>query len=490
MLDKIDLSQRLEQKEFKMLIKPLEEKLNELQQKIKDIGIPVIILFEGWSASGKGTIISRLRNPLDPRYYNVYPMNRITEDSYMRPYIWSYFTKTPEKGRITILDKSWHRGLFPDSLSKWKLNKEERGSYYEDINTFEEQLTNDRNVIIKFFLHISKSEQKTRFKSLEANPNTKWRVDEKDWEQNKKYDKFTERFENMILKTNTGESPWNIIEANDSLFATVKVYEVLIKILEEKIFEFSTPCEQFREHELTPNQTSILSSVDAAKDISDEEYKIKLAKYQRKVSELCFELYAKRRSVVVAYEGWDAAGKGGNIKRLTQPMDPRAYEVIPIAAPTKEDLSHHYLWRFWHKYPKDGHIAIFDRSWYGRVLVERVEGFCSANEWRRAFKEIKDMERQFVHHGTIVFKFWLQIDKDEQLRRFTARQEDPLKQYKITEEDWRNREKWDLYEQAVNEMLLQTDTDYAPWTIIESNSKKHARIKVLEKFVETLEKNL
>jgi len=202
------------------------------------------------------------------------------------------------------------------------------------------------------------------------------------------------------------------------------------------------------------------------------------------------EVYKKRLSVIMVYEGWDAAGKGGNIKRLLKMMDPRGYEVIPIAAPNDIEKAHHYLWRFWKAIPKAGHIAIFDRSWYGRVMVERVEGFCIEEEWKKAYREINEMEEQLVNFGTVLIKFWLQVDRAEQLKRFKERQQNPHKQWKITDEDWRNRKKWIQYKTAVDEMLLRTSTSYAPWTIIESNSKLYARIKVLKTVIEEIEKKL
>ncbi|MDR3091041.1 MAG: polyphosphate:AMP phosphotransferase [Clostridiales bacterium] len=489
MLEKVDLSVRIEKKEYKAQTEVLAEKWQSLQLKIKDLKIPVLIVLEGWSASGKGTLISKLVNPLDPRYYNVYTINRAAEENAMRPHLYPFFRSTPEKGRIAIFDKSWHRGLIPEHLEKRPLTKLEKASYYEDINDFEEQLANDGAVIAKFFLHMSKKEQKGRFAALSSNPVTAWRVDEGDKSQNKNYEKYLPFFEEMIERTNTGRAPWFVVEADDSGFAAVKIYKILTELMEERIAERAGR-RLSGEARLPLGGESILKSFDAKKNITDENYKRRIAAAQAKMTELCYKLYAKRRSVVIAYEGWDAAGKGGNIKRLTQPMDPRAYEVVPVAAPSKEELDHHYLWRFWNKYPKDGHIAIFDRTWYGRVLVERVERYCADDEWRRAYKEINDMERQFYNHGTILFKFWLQIDKDEQLARFNARQGNPLKQYKITEEDWRNREKWDLYEQAIGDMLLMTDTEYAPWTVVESNSKKFARVKVVEHVISVLEKEL
>jgi polyphosphate kinase 2 (PPK2 family) len=198
----------------------------------------------------------------------------------------------------------------------------------------------------------------------------------------------------------------------------------------------------------------------------------------------------KRIPVVIAYEGWDAAGKGGNIRRLTEHLDPRGYEVVPIAAPNDIELAHHYLWRFWREVPKAGHITIFDRTWYGRVLVERVEGFCTVTDWRRAYREINEMERHLTAFGTVLCKFWLQIDRKEQLRRFREREAIAYKKWKITDEDWRNRRKWKAYQAAVEEMLARTSTPHAPWTIVESNCKWYARIKVLDTVIDAIKKAL
>lgn len=490
MLDKID-NQIMDKKTYKNEITELEKKLASLEKSIVNLKIPVIIVFDGWSAAGKGTLISKVLYPLDPRCFNVYTMNKVTEDMIMRPYLTQFWTKTPSKGRITIFDKSWHRIVLPEGSKKWKLTETELAGFYNDVNAFEKQLYDDGNLIIKFFLQISKEEQRKRIKELEKNPDTRWRVNQGDWDQNKNYDKYLSLFENMIQQTNVGASRWSVIESDDKKYAVIKTFKILIHTIEEEIQrralgQTAQTCTPSPE----PPQISILSSVNPNKMISDEEYKKKLDHYQREISDLGYKLYTKRRSVIIVYEGWDAAGKGGNIKRLTEELDPRGYEVVPIAAPTQEELSHHYLWRFYKKLPKDGHIAIFDRSWYGRVMVERIEQYCGVAEWQRAYDEINSMERHLVNHGTILLKFWLHIDKDEQLARFEARQADPLKQYKITDEDWRNREKWDAYEKAVDEMLFRTSTGYAPWMIVESNYKKHARIKVLESVVKELRKKL
>lgn len=484
MLEKIDLTKSLDKETYKTELKQLETELKRAQQSIREHNIPVILLFEGWSSAGKGTLIGKVVYPLDPRYFNVLSMNKLSEDSIMRPPLWTYWINTPSEGRITLFDKSWHRAGIT-------MSEADRNKYFYDVNAFEEQLISGGTLIIKIFLHISAKEQKKRLKDTEANNATKWRVDDKDWEQNKNYDKYLVSLEQMINETNTAKSKWVIVEAEDKRYATVKTYKTIINKIQEEIKRRGTDNKAtYEKTSIKPNEISILRSIDLSKKIENKDYKEKLAYYQNKISDLGYKMYAKRKSVVIVYEGWDAGGKGGNIKRLTEQIDPRGYEVIPIQAPTKEELAHHYLWRFWKFMPKDGHMAIFDRSWYGRVMVERIEGFCTEEDWMRSYKEINDMELHMANHGTIIFKFWMHINKDEQLLRFRQRQDDPLKQYKITDEDWRNREKWDAYEEAVDEMLFRTNTSSAPWTIIESVDKKYARIRTLAIVVKELEKRL
>lgn len=322
-----------------------------------------------------------------------------------------------------------------------------------------------------------------------------------DLERNRRYDDYLSIAEEMLRKTDSDDAPWTVIEATDERFAEVKIYRTVIAALEEAVrraekenlwqqeFYRSETSRQTEDLEQTENlHGSILAQADLSKQLDRKEYKKRLKKLQKKMERLHGELYRKRIPVVLCFEGWDAAGKGGAIKRLTECMDPRGYVVHPTAAPDETEKAHHYLWRFWRSMPKDGHIAIFDRTWYGRVLVERIEDFCTEAEWKRAYQEINDMERDLAGHGVVILKFWMQIDKEEQKRRFERRQEDPEKQWKITEEDWRNREKWDQYETAVNEMLLRTSTDDAPWIVVEGNNKYYARIKVLETVVKALEK--
>lgn len=494
MLEQVDLSKRIDKAQYDSIVSALEFELGELQRQAKDSRIPIIILFEGWDAAGKGTVINKLLLSLDPRGFNVYSAHPPNEEESLRPFLWRFWKETPECGRITIFDRSWYRRVLVDRVDKTVKKKDWRNAY-EEIKSFERQLVDDGYVIIKFFLHISKKVQDRRFRKLQSDPATAWRVTEADWERHRQYGKYRKAIEEMLAKTDTDFAPWTIVEAHDGRFATAKVFETTIATIKARISEIpNPPSRSAAAKETTPRlhniSSSILDRVDLSLALTREEYDEALKEYQRRIRECEHKAYLSRLPVVLIFEGWDAAGKGGNIRRLARGMDPRGYEVVPIGAPNDLEKAHHYLWRFWRKIPKAGHIAIFDRSWYGRVLVERVEGFCREDEWRRAYREINEMEEQLVNFGTALFKFWLEISKDEQLGRFQARQGDSHKQWKITEEDWRNREKWDQNKAAVDEMLHRTSTSYAPWTIVEANCKWHARIKTLKTVVAELEKRL
>ena len=507
MLEKVDLSKKMSKEEYKEKMSQLETRIGFLQRECKALKIPVMIVFEGFGAAGKGLQIGRLIQSMDPRGFQVYPIKNETEEERMHPFMWRFWTKTPEKGRIAIYDGSWYRRVLIDRFEKRTKGKELPEAFHS-INSFEEQLTDDGTVIIKLFLDISKKEQKKRFEKLQKNKETAWRVTQGDLERNAKYDEYAAMMEDMLFKTDTDYAPWTIVEATDRRFATVKIYTTVIKAMADQIEKLSVQAEkkagteagqscgnvsqvaQEADRELRELQVSILSKADLTLKYTREEYDGKLEKLQKKMEKLHGELYRRRIPVVLGFEGWDAGGKGGAIKRLTAKMDARGYTVNPTASPNDIEKAHHYLWRFWRAMPKAGHVAIFDRTWYGRVMVERIEGFCTKEEWQRAYKEINDMEKDLYDAGAIVIKFWMHIDKDEQERRFKERQQNPEKQWKITDEDWRNREKWEQYEDAVNEMLLRTSTDYAPWVVVEGNDKYYARVKVLKTVVDAIEERL
>ena len=494
MLEKLDLSLKIEKQDYKKIKPDLERRVGALQRKAYELKIPVIIVFEGWDAAGKGTLINKLLLALDPRGYTVHPTNPPNEEEILRPFLWRFWIRTPEAGRIAIFDRSWYGRILVervDAIVKKKMWEKAYGS----IVSFERQLVEGGFLIVKFFLHITKKEQKKRFEKLRKHTFTAWKVTKDDYRHHRQYDQYLEATEEMLARTDTGFAPWTVVEAHDRRYATVKVFNTVLETLTRRIDGVERKKEEEVRVGSSPLQgvnttSSVLDKTDLTKRLNRDEYVKALKEYQNLIYGLEHEVYLKRVPVVIVYQGWDAAGKGGNIKRLVQKMDPRGYEVITVAAPNDVEKAHHYLWRFWVSLPKAGQIAIFDRSWYGRVLVERVEGFCREAEWKRAYREINEMEEQWVDFGTVLVKFWLHIDKEEQLRRFEERQNTPHKQWKISTEDWRNREKWDQYKEAVDEMLFRTSTPYAPWTVIESNSKWYARIKVLKTVVKEVQNAL
>ncbi len=491
MLEKIDLTKTIEKNEYKKQMEQLETKISFLQRELKDLKVPVMIVFEGFSAAGKGKQINRLIQTLDPRGFTVHSVDEETKEEKMHPFLWRFWNKTPEKGRIAVFDRSWYRKVLVDRYEK-KTSKKEVPVILEDIKSFERQLYDGGTVIIKFFLDISAHEQKKRFKKLMEKKATSWRVTEDDINRNKHFEDYFMLADEMLTKTDSEFAPWTIVEAENEDYATIKILSTVVSVFDEQCKKEKEKKKEETDGKFdkTNLSDSVLKKVDLSKKLTKEEYEEKLDKLQKKLKFLHGKLYAKRIPVILAFEGWDAGGKGGAIKRLTRSLDPRGYTVNPTSSPNDIERAHHYLWRFWTRIPKDGHIAIFDRTWYGRVMVERIEGFCTTKDWQRAYKEINQMEQQWVNHGAIVIKFWLHIDKDEQAKRFKSRQDNPEKNWKITDEDWRNREKWDLYEQAVDEMLVKTSTANAPWIIVEGNDKLYARIKVLETVVNAIEERL
>lgn len=504
MLEKIDLSRKAEKEVYRQAKETYGPRLGLAQRRLKEAGIPVLILFDGMDAAGKGTQINRLIQFLDPRGFDVYASSRVTEDEAMRPFLWRFWTLTPENGRIAVFDRSWYRKVREDRF-EGRTAKKELAEAFRDICSFEKQLTDSKAVIIKLFLYISREEQKKRFKKLEESGETAWRVTKEDWKRNEDYDRYLKINEEMLERTDTEYAPWTIIEATDKSYGAMKILKTVTETLEDALAKTAEE-ERLKEEkkkaaetllkagenpaENSRYQNGVLSGIDLSKTMPRETYKKEIDRLQKKLELLHSELYRLRIPVVLGFEGWDAGGKGGAIRRLTSHLDPRGYQVCPTAAPNDIEKKHHYLWRFWNHMSKAGHIAIFDRTWYGRVMVERIEGFCREEEWRRAYQEINEMESHLVNAGAVVLKFWLQIDKDEQKRRFEERMRIPEKQWKITDEDWRNREKWDQYELAVNEMLVRTSTTYAPWIVVEGNCKYYARVKVLRTVVEALEKKI
>ena len=472
-----------EKSAIKAEISALKSRLTIQQQQIKQAKLPVVVLIEGWGAAGKGSLISDIILNIDPRSFNVFSINPPTEEESRHPFLWRYFQKIPEAGQFVFFDSGWYGETVQNRMDDALSGKEYRRRI-QSINNFERQLSDNGYLVVKFFLHIPKKTQDERFEKLLSSKNTEWRVSKADKRENKHYEEYASAWDELMDKTDTAAAPWHIIDGSERA-KWLEVYRVLTKAIDAALAGERPACAP-AEEKFPLLSMPLLCDVFLQQEVEEDDYRSRLKEAQSRLGDLHNRIYRQKIPVILVYEGWDAAGKGGNIKRVAAALDPRGYEVVPIASPDKHELSRHYLWRFWNHIPKTGHIAIFDRSWYGRVMVERIEGLCG-DAWKRAYREMNEFEKELSDWGAVILKFWLHIDKDTQLERFSDRQNTPEKRWKITDEDWRNREKWDRYEVAVNEMLQKTSTAYAPWHIIESTDKKYARLKVLGIVIGALE---
>ncbi len=466
-------------------VKALRERLMAQQMEIRAKGLPIIVLVEGWATAGKGSLINELISELDPRFYNVVSPVLTPEAEARYPFLYPYAKAIPENGKLMFYDSGWMEDCVRKLLRR-EITKEEYKKRVRAVNEFERQLRDGGYLVLKLFLDIDEGEQRKRMRALRESYETAWRVTEEDLWQQREYKLFRESYTAFMEKT--GKTlPWHVLDGSNKALAAREALRLLTGLAETAFAEGRYVGKPYKA-DFKLIKMPKLAEVDLSPALTDEEYKKELKKLQKRLGELHNVIYRKKIPVILCYEGWDAAGKGGNIRRVARPLDPRGVDVMPIASPLPHELARQYLWRFWTRLPRSGHVCIFDRTWYGRVMVERLEGFCSEDDWQRAYNEINEFERQLTDWGAVVLKFWIHIDQDTQLARFTDRQNTPEKQWKLTDEDWRNREKWPQYEQAIDEMLQKTSTVNAPWFIIESNDKKYARIKVLKLVIKALEK--
>lgn len=479
---------QISDEEVAALARQKREDLARQQQVIKERKLPVFVLIEGWGAAGKGTLIGNLIKDLDPRFFQVVKMNEPTAEEARWPFLRRYMEKIPEEGKFAFLDSGWLSELAAQVAEK-ALDDAVIEERLRQIRVFERQLKDNGYLVVKLFLQIPLEEQAARVDKLVSHKDTKWRVSEKDMRQVKKRDKYEKAYDRILEATNTGYAPWNVIDAVDKKQALLQALHILTNQIDQAA-ENARVLPEILHKDYPLIKMPKLSEVPLNQETGKEEYEVRLKELQKKLKKLHNKVYQKKIPVIIAYEGWDAAGKGGNIKRLAGALDPRGYEVHPIASPEPHEKARHYLWRFYRRLPKDGHIAIFDRTWYGRVMVERIEGFCTENDWKRAYNEINEFEQELHVWGAVVLKFWVHIDKETQLARFTERANTPGKQWKITDEDWRNREKWDQYEAAVDEMIARTSTEYAPWHIIQSDNKYYARLQAIQIVISEIEKRI
>ncbi len=510
MFETAELERSVDKKSYNETVPMLRTELLETQQKLRQARVPVIVVFGGVDAAGKSETINRLNEWMDPRWITTCAYGLPSDEEAERPEFWRYWRDLPPKGQIGLFLSAW----YSQPVLRRVYGASDEAQFHKDLErivTFESALADDGALILKFWMHLGRNAQKKRFKALEKDPWTSWRVTKADWDNLKRYDDFVAAAERAIARTSTGDAPWQIVEGYDFRYYELTVAKAIGEAIQKHLAETTLRRKLVAEIEANAGETqalpdeanesndagsegsdivagvTVLSTLDMAQTLDKRTYRSSLAKHQAKLHRIHRKAVQSSKSVILVFEGWDAAGKGGAIRRITAALDARDYRVMPFAAPTEEERQHHYLWRFWRHLSRAGRVTIFDRSWYGRVLVERVEGFATEAEWRRAYGEINDFEEQLVGHGILLCKFWIHITPEEQLFRFKEREKVPYKRWKLTEEDWRNREKWSLYEAAVNDMIERTSTTHAPWTLVEGNDKRFARIKVLRTLCDRLE---
>jgi len=504
MFETAEVGRKLAKSDYKAQVPELRSELLAVQQELRQAGsFPVIVLFAGVDTAGKGETVNLLNEWMDPRWIVTRGYTEPSGEERERPRLWRYWRDLPPRGRIGIFLSAWYSSPILDRVAR-RTSTAEFDSLLDQVATFERTLTDDGAVIVKFWMHLSKKAQRKRLKEFEKDPLQRWRVTKDQWRHWEMFGKFVSAADRAIRRTSTDAAQWHIVEGEDERYRTVAVATVLRDAIRRGLDRHASG--KARHSVAAARKTkadgavkaikrvesdfNVLDNLDLSQKLSDDAFDKELAQRQARLSVLRRKAIKQGVSTILVFEGWDAAGKGGAIRRVTGSLDARDYQVIPIAAPNDEERAHHYLWRFWRHLSRRGRLTIFDRSWYGRVLVERVEGFATEAEYMRGYGEINHFEEQLANHGILILKFWIHISKAEQLRRFNDRTRTSYKQWKITDEDWRNRKRWEDYTIAVNDMVERTSTKIAPWTLVEGNDKNFARIKVIRTLADALENRL
>ncbi len=489
MFESAELGHTVGKATFQKALPKLRQELLEAQHALLgQKAFPVIVLVAGVDGAGKSATVNALNAWMDPRHIHTHACAEPSDEELERPHMWRYWRALPPKGQTAIFDGSWY--TWPIHQRAYGRIKEDRlDQDLEQIREFEQMLIDEGALVLKFWMHLSRKEQKKRLQSLEKDPKTRWRVTKRDWDHFERYETFRDVSERALRRTSLPGAPWFVVEATDHRYQELTVGHTLLEQLQARLQHPEPHGQDTRlaPHPASVDDLNVLRSLDLTQTIDPKRYETRLEELQGRLNLLTRHKRFAKHSVAMVFEGMDAAGKGGSIRRITQAIDARMYSIHPVAAPTEEERAQPYLWRFWRHLPRRGRVAIFDRSWYGRVLVERVEGFCSEGDWQRAYGEINAFEDQLVKSGSLVVKFWLSISQEEQLRRFQERQDTPFKRFKITDEDWRNREKWPQYEAAVCDMLTHTSSSLCPWTLVPTEDKRYGRIQILETLCDRLE---
>ncbi len=485
MLDQIKRKRDLGKTEYKELVPELRSRLIILQQELRKQKFPVLVLFAGVDGAGKHETVDLLNTWMDPRWLITRAYGQPTEDERQRPTYWRYWRDLPPHGQLGLYLSAWYSRPLLDYV-KGKITLRQFNRHVESINAFERNLTDNGALILKYYMLLDKKGQEKRLKKLASDPLTAWQVKPTDWENWALYDRFIDVSDQLISATHIEGAEWQVIDSSAQRRRSIEVAESIHTRIEQHIESGGRDIRRTPTR-YAPAKRRALDEMSMKQSLTKTAYKEELSQLSARLYQLQHQAYLRHISAVVMFEGWDAAGKGGVIRRLTGAMDARHYQVIPIAAPTDEEKAHHYLWRFWRHLPRAGRVTLYDRSWYGRVLVERVEGFAKDADWQRAYREINEFEKELVDSGIVLCKFWMHITQEEQLRRFKEREQIAYKAWKLTDEDWRNREKWDDYTDAVHDMVELTGTPEAPWTLVEGDQKYFARIKVMREVCRRLE---
>lgn len=480
MLEVVEVGNKISKDEYNEIVPDLRLNLINAQYDLRQADFPVIIWIAGDDRIGANQMVNRINEWMDARYIDTHVFGAPTEEEELHPALWRLWQAMPPKGRTALMAGGLMR-MVTMRLDD-EINDEQFDRWVRHIATMQNEWVADGAMVLKFFLHTPEKKQRKKLRRAAKDPQHGWWVDERDWKVLDLLGPAIPLVEHFVRETSAPGAPWTMVEATDARYRDVTVARTTEAALRARLAHTVTPGPAVSESIFGEIEgvATVLSGVDLSLKLDRDAYRRELDHYQGKLHRLAHEARQRGVGTVLAFEGADAGGKGGVIRRVTAALEAGNYRVIPVAAPTEEERRYQYLWRFWRYVPPAGRTVIFDRTWYGRVLVERVEGFADASEWQRAYDEINDFEEQLVERGDYVAKFWLHISPEEQLARFKAREDTPYKQHKITDEDWRNREKWDDYVRAVDQMVQRTTSDHAQWHVIPANDKYYARIAVLK----------
>ncbi|MDP9150245.1 MAG: polyphosphate:AMP phosphotransferase [Myxococcota bacterium] len=499
MFESAELGHSVGKRDYDKEVPGLRSSLLDAQLRVLERGeFSIVLLAGGVNGGGTGDVVNLLLEWMDPHHVHVHAMGAPTDEERSRPPMWRYWRALPPKGQTGIFFGSWYSDPVADRVYR-RIRSAAFARALAETTRFERMLVEEGTLVIKLWMHLSKKDQRKRLEKLESSAATAWRVTKQDWLDHERYDDFRRVNERALRETSTAEAPWTVVDASDARYRDLTIGRLLVDAIDKRL-------ERGKRASLVPaaaaslvpmvpmvpmvpiDARNVIEDLDLSKRMLPAEFDKRFPKQQARLDALSRDKRFRDRAVALVFEGNDAAGKGGAIRRVTRALDARTYQVVPVGPPTEEERAQPYLWRFWRQIPRKGHFVLFDRSWYGRVLVERVEGLTPEPDWTRAYREIVDFEESLVRFGVVVVKFWLAISKEEQLARFRSREKTPFKRFKIGPDDWRNREKWDAYERAICDVVDRTSTEPAPWHLVEANDKRWARFKVLETIGDAIEK--